>query len=115
MGRKAPLTVFVGVCERHTLEDDVLPEGRIRGWPTEIDFSKLGRRIEEMEDDLKSLVNDAGPTVSREGKLEGSTSGPRAKCVFWIDIIWAVWKAKGSKAVTSIEGQISDLHSAQAG
>ncbi|TDL24011.1 hypothetical protein BD410DRAFT_132480 [Rickenella mellea] len=58
LGLKAPIAAFVAFCQRHRFESHQLPKAKARGWPTRINFAALPRRIEEMRDELESLIMD---------------------------------------------------------
>ncbi|KAF8989042.1 hypothetical protein BDZ89DRAFT_897946, partial [Hymenopellis radicata] len=45
MGRKAPLEAFIALCQRHRFESQILPDAESKGWPKEIAFDKLEKRV----------------------------------------------------------------------
>ncbi|TFK39470.1 RTC4-like domain-containing protein [Crucibulum laeve] len=123
LGRKATLATFIAVCQRHRFESQILPEAEAKGWPKKIDWKSLGARIEQMKADLKMLIEDPGDDLEldengdeivREWYEDVPQKGPRAKCVFWKEIMKEV-KKKGSRAVVGVKGQFTNFEKAQPG
>jgi hypothetical protein len=113
LGRRATLASFISVCQRHRFENEVLPEGEARGWPKEIKWDDLRGRVEGMNLDLSALIADGD---HEHGVDEGSKKerGPRAKCVFWQDVMNAV-KRQGTRAVVGVRGQFTNFEKTQPG
>lgn len=62
-GRSAnSFAYFVAVCNQHRNEATIIPEGLKRGWPQEIDFKALPRRLSVFKSELDSIVKN--PTSS---------------------------------------------------
>ncbi|KAF8132224.1 RTC4-like domain-containing protein, partial [Mycena galopus ATCC 62051] len=123
LGRKAPMGVFVGVCQRHRFESETLPEAEARGWPKYIDWAGLSDRVLAMERDLELILADPGDTIvygndNEDGKKQKETprqlKGPRMRCIFWKDLVKEL-KTKGSKGVKGVQGQFANFEKTQPG
>ena len=134
LGRKAPFTVFIAVCQRHRFESEILPEAEHKGWPKEIEWTKLGERVGKLRGKLKALVDDVGGDSQGCGDNEGQDedslftddegrshgdfarreSSPRSSCVFWREVMAEV-KMKGSRAVAGVRGQFASFEKTQPG
>ncbi|KAF8912384.1 RTC4-like domain-containing protein, partial [Mucidula mucida] len=99
MGRKAPLEAFVALCQRHRFESQILPEAESKGWPKEIEFDKLEKRVRKLKRDLKALITDE--EVRRHSK-------------FWMEVMTEV-KAKGTRAMTGVRNQFANFDKMQPG
>ncbi|KAJ7655731.1 RTC4-like domain-containing protein [Mycena polygramma] len=120
LGRKAPMGVFVAVCQRHRFESETLPEAEERGWPKYIDWVGLTGRVQAMERDLEQILADPGDPIVY-GDDDGEpidtsqrTKGPRMRCIFWKDLVKEL-KAKGSKGVKGVQGQFANFEKTQPG
>lgn len=51
-------TDTIAVCQRHRDEHDIIPEGERRGWPLEIDFRELRRRITDPQKRYMRVLQD---------------------------------------------------------
>jgi len=51
-------TYFIEVCNQHRNEATIIPEGLQRGWPQEIDFKALPRRLSVFNSELDAIVKD---------------------------------------------------------
>lgn len=121
LGRKAPLTTFMAVCQRHRFELEILPEAEQKGWLKSIEWNKLGPRISRMESDLKSIIEDKAEEDGGWEFLRGSKKSSKqekkawkANNIFWMEIMADV-KKKGLKAVSGIRGQFTNFEKAQPG
>ncbi|KAF9448939.1 hypothetical protein P691DRAFT_637130, partial [Macrolepiota fuliginosa MF-IS2] len=120
LGRRAPLSTFVPVCQRHKFENEILPEAEEKGWPKMIDWERLGARVARMKGDLKEIIGDSGEDdYVAEGDEEEmmtslSSKGPRMKCVFWREAMKAV-KLRGARAVAGVRAQFLDFEKSQPG
>ncbi|KAJ7655395.1 RTC4-like domain-containing protein, partial [Mycena rosella] len=124
LGRKAPMGVFVAVCQRHRFESETLPEAEARGWPKAIDWAALKGRVMEMKWDLEEILMDPGDPVvygnddeaekERRAELKGSNKGPRMGCIFWTDLLKDL-KTKGTKGVKGVQGQFANFEKTQPG
>ncbi|KAJ6589952.1 RTC4-like domain-containing protein, partial [Mycena vulgaris] len=124
LGRKAPMGVFVAVCQRHRFESETLPEAEARGWPKSINWDALKGRVQEMKRDLSQILADPGdPIVYGNDEKEGSpkyasqserSKGPRMRCIFWKDLLKDL-KNKGTKGVKGVQGQFADFDKTQPG
>lgn len=56
LGRKAPFASYIDLCQRHQFETTLLPEARRRGWPINIDFEALPRRIQALKNKLTLYI-----------------------------------------------------------
>ncbi|KAI8095043.1 RTC4-like domain-containing protein [Gilbertella persicaria] len=52
-------------CKLHRLELNIKPEGRKKGYPREIDFDKLGKRVMRYKDELDLVIADKLPSDYR--------------------------------------------------
>ncbi|KAJ7496832.1 RTC4-like domain-containing protein [Mycena latifolia] len=125
LGRKAPMGVFVAVCQRHRFESQTLPEAEARGWPKSINWAALKGRVLEMEEDLSYILEDPGdPIVYGNGeeteerqKPESEpkrSKGPRMQCIFWKDLLKDL-KKQGTKGVKGVRGQFANFEKTQPG
>lgn len=129
LGRKAALSTFVTVCQRHRFESDILPEAEAKAWPKTIDWEGLGLRIERLRADLREIIDDPGPgdvdmqalvwqdeVRGGEGTLMTSfaSKGPRMKCAFWREAMKAVLM-RGARAVNAVRAQFLDFEKSQPG
>lgn len=125
-GRKAPLGVFIGVCQRHRFERIRLPEAIRMGWPIAISWGEVRGRVEGLVDVLRGVLEDVGAGTGgeseseeesgegREGKDKGKEKGPRARSVFWKEVKKEV-KKKGTRAVVGVSGQFASFEKTQPG
>lgn len=95
-GLKAPILVYVDLCQRHNFETEQLPLARSRGWPTKIAFENVPRRIQRLRSALQNIV------MNRE------TSS------FWVELSEEI-KQAGSRKVTGIAGQFVAFDKSQPG
>jgi hypothetical protein len=102
LGRKAPFATFIDLCHRHQFETEILPEAKEKGWPMAIDWDSLSARIEQMQSELRKLIDDT------------SDKGPRSRSTFWRDIMKAI-KVKGLRAATGVQEQFENFEKTQPG
>jgi hypothetical protein len=102
LGRRAPVSLYVTVCQRHQFEAVWLPRAAAEGWPTEIDFAAVRRRVEARATPLRALVNDVAAVVARNAS------------VFWTEALKEV-RALGRKAAGGVGGQFHTFERAQPG
>ncbi|CAK5282348.1 unnamed protein product [Mycena citricolor] len=119
LGRKAPMNVFVAVCQRHRFESEILPEADAKGWPKSIDWERLQSRVQAMQHALRAILEDRGAAIVFGKNADESDSdephrGPRMQCIFWRDLLRDL-KNKGSKAVKSVRGQFATFEKTQPG
>ncbi|TFK25106.1 hypothetical protein FA15DRAFT_372634 [Coprinopsis marcescibilis] len=120
LGRKAPFTAYIAVCQRHRFETQVLPVAEQNGWPKNIDWKKLATRIGKMKKQLNDIIDDTEDnTVIEISEDDGSVSdsfgsGARFKCFFWRDFMKAV-KKKGSRAAAGVKDQFLNFEKTQPG
>ncbi|KAF9038233.1 RTC4-like domain-containing protein [Panaeolus papilionaceus] len=121
LGRKAPLGIFIVVCQRHQFESQILPEAELKGWPKSIDWKRLGSRVRKMKPQLQALINDADSSTNNDdwdiiysNSLSKTKRTPRSRCIFWQEIIEEV-KTKGTRSVTGVRGQFANFEKAQPG
>jgi hypothetical protein len=48
----------VGFCALHKAETKVIPQGLKCGWPQEIDFKAMARRVRRLEAKLRAVIED---------------------------------------------------------
>lgn len=133
LGRKAPFTVFIAVCQRHRFESEILPEAEQKGWPKEIKWTELRERVTKMRKRLKALIDDieeepqsdedtnekqdVDSLFGDEEEFNGTNRGDRgsrSSCVFWREVMAEV-KKKGSRAVAGVRGQFASFEKTQPG
>lgn len=112
LGRRAPLAVFISVCQRHRFESQILPEAEAKGWPKQIDWTGLANRVEQMRTGLSAIVNDPGESWDDDSDEEQQS--PRWRCVFWKELMKDV-KEKGSRAAAGVRSQFSNFEKSQPG
>ncbi|KAH0582517.1 hypothetical protein H2248_010458 [Termitomyces sp. 'cryptogamus'] len=112
LGRTAPFTVYIMVCQRHRFESQMLPEAERKGWPKTIDWSELSKRVRKMKGALRTIIEDSSQVDS---DLFGSEENrPRARCVFWREALEEV-RSKGTRAVAGVRGQFASFEKIQPG
>ncbi|KAH7920529.1 hypothetical protein BV22DRAFT_1133001 [Leucogyrophana mollusca] len=117
-GLKAPLPAYISACQRHRFETHHLPMAVEKGWPTEIDFKQVPRRVEGMKGTLEAIISDGGE--SGEGDEDDlyehlfEEKGPRGRSVFWHDVKREV-KKQGSRAALGVKGQFASFEKTQPG
>ncbi|KAF4569831.1 hypothetical protein EYR40_008811 [Pleurotus pulmonarius] len=104
LGRTAPLSAFISVCQRHRFESEMLPEAERKRWPKEIDWQALASRVTNMKHIVQELILDT----------PGVVDGPREQCVFWTEVV-KEYREKGSRAVTGVRGQFENFEKTQPG
>ncbi|KAJ7188773.1 RTC4-like domain-containing protein [Mycena filopes] len=124
LGRKAPMGVFVTVCQRHRFESETLPQAEARGWPKFIEWAGLEGRVLAMREDLESILADPGDPIVYGNDQDGEEKqqvgsqpgkkGPRMRCLFWKDLVKDL-KMKGSKGVKGVQGQFANFEKTQPG
>ncbi|KAG1739723.1 RTC4-like domain-containing protein [Suillus lakei] len=113
-GLKAPLGIYISVCQQHHFETHSLPEAIEKGWPKSIDFKKVPKRVESMKSTLEDIITDADRCCDDEDSADDSTRGPRARSVFWRELKKEI-KKQGCRAVTGVKGQIAMFEKTQPG
>ena len=88
LGRKAPLTSYVDLCQRHQFESTLLPEAHRKGWPTQIDFEALPARVKAQSKILRQYF------TSKESSS------------FWLEIKQEI-EAKGARKALGIADQFN--------
>ncbi|KAG6825849.1 hypothetical protein H0H92_002197 [Tricholoma furcatifolium] len=123
LGRTAPFTVYIAVCQRHEFESEMLPEAERMGWPKTIDWTRLGKRVKKMKGVLRAIIDDngAGDSDDSDDLFGDSTGGkndalsrPRERCVFWKEAMEEIRK-KGTRAAAGIHGQFASFEKLQPG
>ncbi|KAG6374759.1 hypothetical protein JVT61DRAFT_4135 [Boletus reticuloceps] len=112
---KAPLTVYISVCQRHRFESHQLPIAIERGWPRTIDFTKVPARVKKMKKELEAILLDKDDTSDIEDLGTDDGHGrSRSKSVFWREVKKEV-KKQGSRAVVGVRGQFASFEKTQPG
>lgn len=125
LGLKAPVAVFVTVCQRHRFESQILPEAERKGWPKTIEWMKVANRVMKMKNVLQALIDDPGDSNMGErieddweipfsDKRTRKQKGPKANSIFWNEVIQEI-KEKGSRVVAGVRGQFANFEKAQPG
>ncbi|KAF5362164.1 hypothetical protein D9756_002656 [Leucocoprinus leucothites] len=122
LGRKASLSTFVAVCQRHDFETEVLPEAEAKGWPKTINWEELADRVLKMKPALEEIIHDSGEADTHalvedegEGLMTSFISkGPRIQCVFWREAMKSLLKS-GARAMADVRGQFLDFEKSQPG
>ncbi|KAF9077980.1 RTC4-like domain-containing protein, partial [Rhodocollybia butyracea] len=122
MGRKAEVTVFINVCQRHRFESEILPEAQAKGWPKTIEWSLIHERVMNMKDHLRaltenSIVGDDDDDDDSPWEIPGkSRNMKRARdgCVFWQEAMNDV-KEKGTRAAGNVKNQFANFDKTQPG
>lgn len=98
LGKRAPMTAYISVCERHRFEAKILPQAIRAGWPTKIDFNALPGRIQKKK--IRQLL---------EGVLADPTSSS-----FFMEAMENVVKV-GARVAESAMGQYAVFEKIQPG
>jgi hypothetical protein len=98
--RRAPISVYGAVCERHEFEAAELPRARAAGWPSEINWISLRSRVEKLGDMLSKIIM--------------GQDGAREKSRFWAEVEHDMKKV-GSRTVTGVKGQFESFEKVQPG
>lgn len=116
LGLRAPLTAFVGVCQRHRFEHDWIPRARRKGWPTDIAFDKVAERIAQFSKALKAIIDDVDEDfVPGTGEIaDGSNPRPRKDNEFWQEVVQNV-RQQGSRRAAGVRGQFQHFSKTQPG
>ncbi|KAG6820418.1 hypothetical protein H0H93_000664 [Arthromyces matolae] len=114
LGRTAPFTIYIALCQRHQFESQMLPEAERKGWPQEIDWSNLGKRVRKMKSLLRAIIEDRGDAQLDDFLGEETGSRPRARCVFWREALEEV-KKKGARAAAGVHAQFATFDKTQPG
>ena len=120
LGLRAPLTAFVGVCQRHRFERNWVPRARRRGWPTTIDWDALSGRIERLRRHLRAIVDDVDEEFTSEDLCPNSNVGgggsrrPRKENEFWVEAVKNV-RQQGSRQTAGVRGQFQHFNKTQPG
>ncbi|KAJ4470087.1 RTC4-like domain-containing protein [Lentinula aciculospora] len=121
MGRKAAVSVFINICQRHRFESKILPEAETKGWPKSIKWDLIHDRVMRMRKHLEALMENS---FSRKGRNEndgddaagGIEQRKRARdgCVFWGEVMKEV-KEKGTRAAADVKSQFANFQNTQPG
>ncbi|OBZ73608.1 hypothetical protein A0H81_05976 [Grifola frondosa] len=114
LGLRAPLGVFVGVCQRHRFENYQVPRAQRRGWPTQIAWEDVGARVEALQAQFEAIIEDVdeeflpGATwkdddEEDEADFEGR---PRKGSVFWRDATRSVKKTGSRQTAGRVYGEL---------
>jgi hypothetical protein len=117
LGRKAPFTRYITICQRHRFESTILPEAEEKGWPKTIDWSALRGRVEGMQEELEDIIEDRRKDEGSdddEVQVLDEEGGARSRCVFWNEFMADV-KRKGSRAAAGIKDQFLNFEKTQPG
>ncbi|KAI0794127.1 RTC4-like domain-containing protein [Fomes fomentarius] len=114
LGLRAPLTAFVGVCQRHRFERDWIPRARRKGWPTKIAWDKLVARISRVKSDLKAIVDDVDEDFAPDVSQVSSNKRPRKQNEFWQEVVKNV-RQHGSRQTAGARGQFQHFNKTQPG
>ncbi|KAG9309877.1 hypothetical protein JVU11DRAFT_9906 [Chiua virens] len=114
-GLRAPLTVYISVCQRHRFESHQLPIATKKGWPKTIDFTKVPLRVKKMKKALESIILDKDDISDVENlDIDEQPKGPKRKSIFWREVKKEV-KKKGIRAVVGVKGQFASFEKTQPG
>ena len=123
LGLRAPVGMFVSVCQRHRFESHQVPKAQARGWPTTIDWERVPLRVRALRARWQAIVDDVDedfvPGVqrrngSRDDCFEDWEDRPRKRSVFWQDVVRSVRK-DGSRKTAGVAGQLANFSKTQPG
>ncbi|KAJ3801744.1 RTC4-like domain-containing protein [Lentinula aff. detonsa] len=123
MGRKAAVSVFINVCQRHRFESKILPEAEAKGWPKSIEWNLIHGRVMRMRKHLEALMENSffgdtkGDSDDDDSDVhEGGSQRMRVrdKCFFWKEVMKEV-KEKGTRAAANVKSQFANFQNAQPG
>ncbi|KAJ7447735.1 hypothetical protein B0H11DRAFT_1878583 [Mycena galericulata] len=103
LGRWVDMSIRATVCSRHEFEMELMPEAANQGWPTDIDFDDVDRRLRVHKHVFKELIGDWNcvPDV------------PRARSVFWEAAVQNI--TENSSKSQGIAGNITNFDNIQPG
>lgn len=114
-GLKAPLTIYISVCQRHRFESHQLPIAMAKGWPKKIDFAKVPERVKMMKKALQAIILDKEDISNvRDVDVDDRSRGPRSKSIFWREVKKQV-KKQGIRSVVGVKGQFASFEMTQPG
>jgi hypothetical protein len=99
-GLKGQIGVYIASCKRHRFETHQIPEAIAKGWPTDINFSRVRKRVESLGAVLAQLVRDE--------------DNAREESIYWTTVMKEVRKL-GSRATSDIKGQFENFEKTQPG
>lgn len=121
---RAPLGMFVSVCQRHRFESHQVPKAQARGWPTNIDWNRVAPRVKALKPRLQEIIDDVDeeflPGAHRADGAEGDddieiwADKPRKGSIFWQDVVKSVRKS-GSRKTAGVAGQLANFSKTQPG
>ncbi|KAI5477937.1 hypothetical protein MNV49_005726 [Pseudohyphozyma bogoriensis] len=77
-GVRLPLVETASFCRRHEEENTVIPEGQGKGWPKEIKWQELDKRIRQQSDALIGIITGTRESAFKEeAKAEWERKGAR--------------------------------------
>jgi hypothetical protein len=116
LGRKAPMAVYISVCQRHRFETDDLPQAEAKGWPKTIEFNRVEKRVVKMKSVLQELIEDETwkDQMDEDSLQDFDHISPRSLCIFWKEALKDI-KEKGSKAAANVKSQFSNFDKIQPG
>lgn len=85
LGLKGTMNTFITFCARHRTEEVLIPQGIKHGWPTEINWKRLGKRVRNLQPRLQHIIDDPAKgcfypklkaEIEKNGK--GSITGAKA-------------------------------------
>lgn len=85
-------------CAAHAAEDDVIPDGERRGWPTDVDFDALPVRIKALRSKLTAIVKS-----------------PRERSQVFFHGALKEWKENGARVMGGVMAQMSGMARSQPG
>ena len=70
-------TSFIQICAQHRNETTIIPQGLRQGWPHEIDFDALPRRLKPVRAQLAAIIcNPTGSPFYQDAMKELQELGP---------------------------------------
>ncbi|KAK1218660.1 hypothetical protein PQX77_018648 [Marasmius sp. AFHP31] len=117
LGRKLAMGDYMHICQRHHFEAELLPQAEAKGWPKNIDFSRLEARVYKLKSHLKDILNDVewkDHLGEDSDTWELGAKSPRALCVFWQETLKEVG-SKGSKVAANVISQFLTFDKTQPG
>lgn len=122
LGLCGPPTAFVGVCQRHRFESHQIPKAKRKGWPMQVEWDDVPKRVKALFRRLREIVDDVDeeflPGSTRRETSDEDTrrceSRPRLKSIFWKDLTNDV-KKQGSRKIAGVKGQFHTFNRTQPG
>lgn len=115
LGRIAPCSAFASVCQRHRFESDWLLRAKELGWPTQIDFKDVCRRVQALQPELQGVVDGLVADCKEQDPSDSTMANSlRRRSLFWEEIVTQV-REVGTNTAAGIGAQFSSFENTRPG